>query len=121
MGRGRKNGSKNKPKEIKETSLEIKRIKKEIKDLRAEKLSLPAGDIKRIELYRKIKEMKLLLTEKKEIKADKIIEITQSNTEKQPIIDEILRLDELMAKIDIDLTKHSVENLQKYLNKLNGR
>ena len=67
-GRGRPKGSKGKPKEIKKTSLEIKRIKREIKDLRAEKLCLPSGNEKRIELHRKIKEMKLLLMNKKENK-----------------------------------------------------
>lgn len=120
-GRGRPKGSKGKPKEIKETSLEIKRIKKEIKDLRAEKLSLPAGDKKRIELHRKIKEMKLLLTEKKEIKADKIIEITQANTEKEPLIAEILSLQEqykitpTFETLGIDLHKYTVKQLQKHI------
>jgi len=117
----RTKGSKNKPKEIKETSLEIKRIKKEIKDLRAEKLSLPAGDKKRIELHRKIKEMKLLLTEKKEIKEEKTIEITQSNTEKEPLIAEILSLQEqykiipTFEVLGIDLHKYTLEQLKKHL------
>lgn len=50
--RGRKKGSKNKPKVIKETSLEIRRIKREIKDIRAKKRLLPRGDKVRIELGR---------------------------------------------------------------------
>jgi alanyl-tRNA synthetase len=121
MGRGRPKGSKNKPKEIKETSLEIKRIKKEIKDLRAEKLSLLAGDKKRIELHRKIKEMKLLLTEKKEIKEEKIIEITQSNTEKEPLVAEILSLQEqyniipTFEVLGIDLYRYNIKELQKHI------
>lgn len=118
---GRKKGSKNKSKEIKETSLEIKRIKKEIKDLRAEKLSLPAGDKKRIELHRKIKEMKSLLTKKKEIKTDKIIEITQDNIEKEPLIAEILSLQEQYSieptfeTLGIDLHKYSIKELTKHI------
>jgi hypothetical protein len=124
MGRGRKKGSKNKPKIIKETSLEIKRIKKEIKDLRAEKLRLPSGDKDRIILHRKIKELKLLLVEKKEIKADKIIEITQGNAEKEPIITEILRIEaEQKIKprfedIGIDLHKYTKEQLEYHLKKI---
>jgi transposase len=126
-GRGRPKGSKGKPKEIKETSLEIKRIKKEIKDLRAEKLSLPAGDIKRIELHRKIKEMKFLLMEKKEIKAEKIIETIQDNTEKEPIIAEILRIEAeqdikpTFEVLGIDLHKYTVSQLKIHLKKLNEK
>jgi len=122
IGRGRPKGSKGKPKEIKETSLEIKRIKKEIKDLRAEKLSLPAGDKKRIELHRKIKEMKLLLIEKKEVKAEKIIEITQGNTDKEPFIAEILSLQEqykitpTFESLGIDLNRYSVKELEKHIS-----
>jgi chemotaxis methyl-accepting protein methylase len=33
-------------------------------------------------------------------------------------IEEILKRDILMTRLNIDLTKHSIENLQKYLNKL---
>jgi hypothetical protein len=123
-GRGRPKGAKGKPKEIKETSLEIKRIKKEIKDLRAEKLSLPAGDKKRIELHRKIKEMKLLLTEKKEIKEDKIIEITQANTDKEPIIAEILSLQEqymiipTFEVLGISLYKYTTKQLKHHLERI---
>jgi len=121
MPRGRPKGSKGKPKIIKETSLEIKRIKKEIKDLRAEKLSLPAGDKRRIELHRKIKDMKLLLIEKKEVKAEKIIEITQANTEKEPFIAEILKLEKqynitpTFESLGIDLYGYNIENLKKHI------
>jgi len=120
-GRGRPKGSPGKPKEIKESSLEIRRIKKEIKDLRAEKLSLPSGDKQRIILHRKIKEMKLLLTEKKEIKEEKIIEITQSNTEKAPLVAEILSLEKqynikpTFEVLGIDLYKYSVKELTKHV------
>jgi hypothetical protein len=124
---GRKKGSKNKSKEIKETSLEIKRIKKEIKDLRAEKLSLPSGNEKRIELHREIKRLRQLLIEKKEVKADKIIEIEKTNTEKEPIIIEILKIEaEQSIKptfevLGIDLYKYTENQLKIHLKKLNER
>jgi ribosomal protein L29 len=116
--RGRPKGSKNKPGEIKETALEIRRIKREIKDLRAKKLLLPSGNPERIKLGRELKELRRELKEKKVFKVNKIAEITETNSEKEPIIAEILKLDKVMANIEIDLKKHSVEDLQKYLDKL---
>jgi hypothetical protein len=120
-GRGRPKGAKGKPKEIKETSAEIRRIKKEIRDLRAEKLSLPAGDKKRIELHRKIKEMKLLLIDKKEVKAEVIAEIQQANSDKEPLVIEILTLQEQYKRkptyeeIGINLYNYTVEQLKKHI------
>ena len=116
MGRGRPKGSKGKPKEIKETSLEIKRIKREIRDLRAEKLRLPAGDKKRIELHRKIKEMKLLLIDKKEVK--ETIENIYNDPDKIPLIVEIKRLDPLYEELEMDLNKYTIEQLSLHLEKL---
>lgn len=115
MNRGRPKGSKNKPKEIKKTSLEIKRIKKEIKDLKAKKLSLPSGSRERIELHRKIKETKVLLTQKKEIKTQK--ENLYNNPEKDKLIQEIKKLDPLFVILKIDLKKFTVEQLQYHLDK----
>ena len=109
---------------IKETKKEISRLRKTIKDMRAEKLSLPSGDKRRIELHRKIKEMKLLLKEKKEIKAEKIIEITEINIEKDPIIVEILKLEAeqkikpTFENLGINLHKYTLQELQIHLEKL---
>ena len=79
-------------------------------------------EIKR--LRKSINDFKPRSKERKEIKRQIIVlkeqlkNIKQSKDDKRPIIDEILKLDTLMAKINIDLTKHSIEDLQKYLNKL---
>jgi hypothetical protein len=121
MARGRPKGSKNKSKEIKETSSEIKRIKKEIKDLRAEKLRLPSGSEKRIELHREIKRLKQLLKEQKADKADIEVKTIQNNTEKEPLVIEILSLQDrykitpTFESIGIDLYKYSVEHLQCHI------
>ena len=121
MPRGRPKGSKNKPRELKETSSEIKQLKRHIKDLRAEKLRLPAGDKKRIELHRQIKELKSLLIEKKEIKENKAIETTQENTEKEPLIAEIISLQEqykitpTFETLGMDLRKYNIKQLQKHI------
>lgn len=114
---GRKKGSKNKPKTIEpiekdNTILPIlfgneKDIKKEIRALKKLKLQCKSGSKERIDLYRKIKELK-----------NKLIDQNKPEPEKDKIIAEILKLDRVMASIDIDLKKHSIEDLQKYLNKL---
>jgi len=111
-GRGRPKGAKGKPKEIKETSEEIRRIKKEIRDLRAKKLILPSGSKERIELHRKIKEMKSLLIDKKEIKVQ--VQQIYNDPEKIELIAEILRLDPLCEFID--LNKYTVAQLEKHIS-----
>ena len=116
MSRGRPKGSKNKSKELKETSSEIKQLKKQIRDLRAEKLRLPAGDKKRIELHRQIKELKILLLDKKEIKIQK--EVAYNNPEKEKLIAEILKLEPELERIkDIfDLNKFSEQELKNHID-----
>lgn len=113
MSRGRPKGSKNKPKEIKETSNDIRRIKKEIKDLRAEKLRLPSGSEQRIELHRKIKELKLSLTEKKEVKTQ--AEQIYNDPDKIVLIEEILRLEPDFPRELVDLNKFTPEQLEKHI------
>ena len=119
--RGRPKGSKNKSKEILDESLDLKRLKKEIKDLKAEKLSLPSGNEKRIELHREIKRLKQLLKDEKKIKTEKKIELIQTNTEKEPLVIEILSLQErykitpTFESIGIDLYKYTVEQLQGHI------
>jgi hypothetical protein len=124
MGRGRPKGSKNKSKEIKNTSLEIRRIRKEIKDLKAKKRLLPGGNKERIELGRELKKLKQLLKEKKEFKVNKVTEIAVTNTEKEPIIAEILKVEReqkiipTFEDIGIDLHKYTLEQLEIHLKKI---
>lgn len=84
-----------------------KEIKKEIRKLRKLKLACRAGSQERISLHRQIK----ALQEQKEI-------CLEQNKDKEAIIAEILKLDKYLPLLDIDLTKHSIENLQKFLDKL---
>jgi len=125
--RGRKKGSKNKPKVIKETSLEIRRIKREIKDIRAKKRLLPRGDKVRIELGRELKVLRQLLKDKKELKTNIITKINTPEPEKEPIIAEILRIEKernikpTFEVLGIDLHKYNLEQLKKHLQKLNKK
>lgn len=124
MGRGRKKGSKNKPKVIKETSLEIRRIKREIKDIRAKKRLLPRGDKERIKLGRELKELRQLLKDKKELKINIITKINTPEPEKEPIIADILRIEAerksipTFEQLGIDLHKYTIKELQKHLDLL---
>jgi len=90
--------------------MNIKEIKLEINRLRRLKLKCRSGSKERIELHRQIKGLQSQLEQGNEI-----------NKDKEPLIQEILKLDNLMSKLNIDLTKHSMESLQKYLNKLKQR
>ena len=122
MGRGRKKGSKNKPKAIKKTSQEIRRIRAEIKDLRAKKRLLPKGNADRIKLHREMQELKKLLAEKKEAKTELIKEV--KDPDKDPIIKEIIKLEAELKivpsfeKLGIDLHIHSKKDLNIHLEKL---
>ncbi|HEY0089032.1 MAG TPA: hypothetical protein VGB37_09315 [Candidatus Lokiarchaeia archaeon] len=83
-------------------------LKQEIKKLKKLKLECRSGSKERIELYRKIKELKLQLTKEKE-----------SNKEKEKVIIEILKLiPQYIKDINVDYNKHSMVDLQKHLNKL---
>jgi hypothetical protein len=121
MPRGRPRGSKNKPKILNETASDIKLLKKQIKDLRAEKLRLPSGDNKRIELHREIKKLKNILQGKKEFKEEKTAEITQNNIDKEPLIAEILSLQEqykiipTFESLGISLYKYTAEQLKSHI------
>ena len=124
MGRGRRKGSKNKPKVIKETSLEIRRIKREIKDIRAKKRLLPRGDKERIRLGRELKELRQLLKDKKELKINIIEKINTPEPEKDLIIAEILRIEKerniipTFETLGINLHNYTLEQLKKHLQKL---
>jgi septal ring factor EnvC (AmiA/AmiB activator) len=84
-----------------------KELKKELKQLRKLKKQLKPGSKERLDLNKKIKLLK-----------GNVADLTLQNVDKAGIITEILGLDKVMDSLDIDLTKHSVEDLQKYLNKL---
>jgi hypothetical protein len=115
MPRGSPKGSKSKPKILKELSLNIKKIKREIKDLKAKKLLLPSGNEERINLGRELKALKQLLKDQKEIKVEKLTEINTIDPIKEELIAEILKRDTLFSKLDIDLHKFTVEELQKHI------
>jgi hypothetical protein len=116
MGRGKK-------KEIKKISLEIRRIRKEIKDIRAKKLLLPKGNEERIKLGRELKALKLLLKAQKEVKINKVVELNTPEPEKDKLIAEILKIEAeqnikpTFAVLGIDLHKFTVKELEYHLKK----
>jgi len=112
---GRPKGSLNKPKEIKENKIEIKKLKTEIRDLRFKKLSLASGSSERLELHHKIKELKLLLETKKEIK-NNIENSYIPDKEKQELIDKIYLAKPQLKVIGVDLRKFTIEQLQHHYN-----
>ena len=110
----RKKGSKNKYK-LSDEALEIKKgntlitnpkeLKKEIRALRKLKLQCRAGTPERIELEHRIKALKKQRTD-----------LTTPEPEKDKLIAEILKVDILLGKLDIDLKKFTVKELQKHLD-----
>jgi predicted transcriptional regulator len=116
MGRGRPKGSKNKPKEKVIASAEVifsgndKEIKSQIRKLRKLKKGLNAGCPERIDIGRKIKELKNQLGARQ----------TENNSpEKQKLIDEILIKDDMANMLEKSFwNKFTVEQLQIHLNKL---
>ena len=86
-----------------------KEIKSDIRKLKKLKKQCRAGTEERINLHRQIKDLQANLQNLNIVDKDK-----------NKIIQEILKLDKVMASIEINLTKHTIENLQKYLNKLKG-
>ena len=84
-----------------------KELKKQISKLRKLKNKMRVGSSDRIELHRKIKEMKQQLEQSKIIDKDK-----------QPIIEQIKKLDPLVEKLNQDLNRFSKEQLEFHLKKL---
>jgi hypothetical protein len=68
-----------------------KELKKQIRELRKLKNQMRPGSVERVELHRKIKELKTNLISMKEV-----------NKEKQPLIDKILTVNPLAKYIDLD-------------------
>jgi hypothetical protein len=119
-GVGRPQGSKNKPKEIKETAQEIKRIRKEIKDLRTQKRLLPKGSEERIKAHRAMQELKKLLVEKKEAKVE-LINNTAPDPLKEKVIEQIKDIDPECVKYGIDLNKFTTNQLNLHLELIKQR
>lgn len=115
---GRKKGSKNKPKVIPVEpepevviSGNLKDIKKEIRALRKLKLQCKPGSKERIELHRRIKELKEQ-TSNVNIVVDE---------DKEALIAEIQGKDPLYERLGIDLRKFTSAQLSKHLENLKRR
>jgi hypothetical protein len=111
---GRKKGSKNKS-TLNSEALELKQepivyvndkdIKKEIRALRKLKLQCRPRTPERLDLEHKIKALK------KQLK-----EVSIPEPEKEKLIIEILKIDTLLGKLDINLNKFTIKELQKHLD-----
>jgi len=84
-----------------------KELKKQIRQLRKLKNEMQPRSKERIELHRKIKIMQ------KELEQSKIID-----KDKQPIIEQIKKLDPLVERLNQDLNQFSKEQLEFHLKKL---
>lgn len=82
-------------------------IKRKIRELRKIKKDLKAGSRERISIGREIKALK-----------ERLADSTKPDKEKAKVISQILLLDKVMASIVIDLKKHNIKDLKKYLDKL---
>jgi hypothetical protein len=113
MARGRKKGSKNKS-ILKNEAIEIKQdilfnnpkeIKKYIRALKKLKKVCGVGSPERKDFNKQIKDLK-----------NKLIDQTKPEPEKEELIAEILKVDILLGKLDIDLKKFTIKELQKHLD-----
>lgn len=82
-------------------------IKRKIRELRKIKKDLKAGSKERLSIGREIKALK-----------EGLADSTKPDKEKDEVISQILLLDKVMASIIIDLKKHNIKDLKKYLDKL---
>jgi uncharacterized protein with von Willebrand factor type A (vWA) domain len=87
-----------------------KEIKAEIRRLRKLKLACRPGTAERLDLEHKIKDLK-----------KQLIEVNIPEPEKDNIIAEILKVDTLLGKLDINLKKFSITELQKHLDIINKK
>jgi hypothetical protein len=85
-----------------------KELKKEIKRLRRFKLKCRSGSPERISLHRKIKELQ-----------EKLGDITIIDKDKEPLIQEVYRLDPLIKELGMDLTHYTIKQLEFHIKKLN--
>jgi hypothetical protein len=82
-------------------------IKRKISEKRKIKKDLKFGSKERLSIGREIKALK-----------ERLADSTKPDKEKDKIISQILLLDKVMASIIIDLKKHNIKDLKKYLDKL---
>jgi uncharacterized protein with von Willebrand factor type A (vWA) domain len=87
--------------------IDPKEIKKEIRALRKLKLACQPGSDERLDLEHKIKDLK-----------KQLVEVIRPEPEKDNLIAEILKVDILLGKLDIDLKKFSIKELQKHLDRI---
>lgn len=87
------------------TNINEKDIKQEIRQLKKLKLQCRAGSKERIDLYRQIKDLK-----------DKLTAQNKPEPEKDNLISEILKVDILLGKLEIDLKKFTISELKKHLD-----
>jgi len=81
-----------------------KELKRQIRKLRKLKLQMKSGSKDRIELHRKIKELK-----------NKLAKARGYNPDKEIFVKEIQQLEPIYEKLGINLYKFSVEELQKHI------
>ena len=111
-------------KEIKETTLEIRRLRKEIKDIKAKKLLLPKGNEDRIKLGRQLKGLKQELKDLKAVKISKVIELNTPEPAKDKLIADILKIEAEQKTIPrfedlgIDLHIYTIEQLAIHLKRI---
>ena len=91
--------------------MNIKDIKKEIKILKKLKKQLQPGSKERIEIFRKIKELKGQVNP-----IDMVVD-----EDKQALIAELQGADPLFERLGIDLRKFTVKELSKHLENLKRR
>jgi ribosomal protein S2 len=87
--------------------MNITDIRKQIKKLKRLKKDLRSGSKERIKIFRQIQELK-----------EQLKGITVIDKDKQPLIEEIHRIDPLIEKIALDLTKFSKAELQKHIDRI---
>lgn len=81
-----------------------KELKRQIRRLRKLKLQMKSGSKDRIELHRKIKELKIRLSTARGF-----------NPEKEPLVKEIQKLEPEYERLGINLYKFSIKDLEKHI------
>lgn len=103
----------------------IKELKHEIKELKKLKLQLRPGSKERIEIHRKIKELKKELSIKVNLLFQRVKESNKCYNERRDIILELTKLDKLSAlviKADNSFwDKYNTEQLKEHLLKIKSK
>ena len=87
--------------------MDIKEIKQEIRRLRKVKKDLRPGTAERLDIGRKIKALK-----------QQLAEMNTPEPEKAKLIAEILARDILLKRLEINLNKFTIKELQKHLDRI---